>query len=190
MLLHWTNQNPPRLSLANRSLRGEALRAIVLRSRQTSPKGGRFGFNLTAGQSNEGTSVEARKRLRPTPMKLPNQSIPWDNKCCQSRKDSVGPYPCSRCVSVALSVVLARLGKKCWYPSNKAKSKFLPPPPAPRYLNPDSRKTWSDQFVDVIPCLHWTGWVHSYRQHIIALWGTLIILWLLTVCFGIWLLKL
>lgn len=35
--------------------------AIVLRSRQTPLKGGRFGFNLTAGQSNEGTLVEERK---------------------------------------------------------------------------------------------------------------------------------
>ena len=39
--------------------------AIVLRSRQTSQKGGRFGFNLTAGQSNEGTLVEEWKGCAP-----------------------------------------------------------------------------------------------------------------------------
>lgn len=50
--------------------------AIVLRSRQTPLKGGRFGFNLTAGQSNEGTSVEQRRGLHSqTPSNRPIQML-------------------------------------------------------------------------------------------------------------------
>lgn len=65
--------------------------AIVLRSRQTPPKGGRFGFNLTAGQSNEGTLVERGKRAAlPTPTNPANQSLPWAITSCPSTKVSVG----------------------------------------------------------------------------------------------------